>query len=59
MTPDDQTIETASEFNEQLRELLESAYRNDVEVEGGWDCRSSSSSPDWDVVVSEIEAAED
>jgi hypothetical protein len=37
MTPDDQTIETASEFNEQLRELLESAYRNDVEVEGGWD----------------------
>ncbi|MDS0293575.1 hypothetical protein [Halogeometricum luteum] len=51
----DPTVRTASEFNAALRALIESAHDNGVDVEGGWECRTSSEVPDWDVVVVEFD----
>jgi hypothetical protein len=57
--PPDDPIDTEAAFNEALRHLLAEAHANDVGVEGGWECRNGGLVPDWDVVVSEVEAASD
>lgn len=45
-----------SGFNDRLRELLIRAHKNDVDVEGGWECRNHDDSvPDWDVDVITLE----
>lgn len=46
---------TTAELNERLRSLLGDAYANDVDVEGGWECRHDDGRPDWDIVVTEVE----
>lgn len=48
------TITTAEEFNESLNELVQSAYDNSVDIEGGWECRNPSENSDWDVVILEV-----
>jgi hypothetical protein len=58
MTPSDTSnddIDTEAAFNDALRELLVEAHESGLDVEGGWECRTSEGAPDWDVVVSEVE----
>ena len=47
-------ISTAEEFNEALNNLVQRAYANGVDVEGGWECRTTTADPDWDIVVLEV-----
>ena len=47
-------IETPDEFHRVLRELLLTAHANDVEVSGGWECRSNGDVPDWEIVVTTL-----
>jgi hypothetical protein len=47
-------------FTEALREAVAEAYRNGVDVEGGWLVRSSARDvPDWDIEIWRVEHAED
>jgi hypothetical protein len=43
------------EFRAELHAVLRRAYENDVEIKGGFDCRNGDGSPDWDVIVTEVE----
>lgn len=57
MTPSDtpdEWITTDEEFNDALNDLIQTAYANDVGVEGGWECRTSTADPDWDIVILEV-----
>ena len=48
---------TESEFNQHLGSLLASAYRNGIDVEGGWEYRHSGSDlPDWGVEIYVVES---
>ncbi|QSG01766.1 hypothetical protein [Natranaeroarchaeum sulfidigenes] len=47
-------IISEGEFQAALASLLRKADANDVEVEGGWDCRNGDEHPDWDVMVTEV-----
>lgn len=52
----DDAIPDDSVFEHRLQELLIQAYRSDVEVAGGWECRNHDDGvPDWDVTVTELE----
>lgn len=57
MTVDETSVATEAELNAALVGLLERAAANDVDVCGGWECRTEQS--DWDVVVTELAAADD
>ncbi|MCL9813439.1 hypothetical protein [Natranaeroarchaeum aerophilus] len=48
-------IVSETAFQSALASLLRRADDNDVEVEGGWDCRNGEDHPDWDVIVTEVE----
>ncbi len=43
-----------TEFSMRLRELVRTAHENDVDVEGGWNCRYESDLPDWEVAITEV-----
>lgn len=43
------------EFLTVLNALLQSAYENDIDIEGSWDCRNSASYPDWDITIAEVQ----
>lgn len=45
---------TEAELHTMLRELLQTAFRNGLSVQGGWDARNGSTYPDWDVVVTRV-----
>lgn len=51
---DFEAVTTDEEFNDALNGLIQSAHANDVDVEGGWECRTRSGNPDWDVVILEV-----
>lgn len=57
MTDSETTVASASELNSELRDLLQRAHSNGIDVEGGWACRNGNGVdiPDWDVVVTEVE----
>ena len=42
-------------FHAKLRALLYRAHEAGVDIRGGWECRNGDGSPDWDVVVTEVE----
>lgn len=56
MTTDEPTITTADELQSELGALLRAAHAAGVDVEGGYDCRNGDDNPDWDVLVTEVEA---
>ncbi len=47
--------QTSQEFRRQLRRLLRTAFENDVDVEGAFNCRNGPSMPDYEVLITEIE----
>ncbi|GAB3705002.1 hypothetical protein [Halorubrum pallidum] len=55
MTADDEAPSTEAEFRADLRSLLRRAHEEDIDIEGGWECRNGTEHPDWDVVVSEVQ----
>jgi hypothetical protein len=59
MTDDQIDVDDAAVFEERLAELIRSAYRNGVTVDGGWEVDGTDGHPDWDVVVTVVERAGD
>jgi hypothetical protein len=51
----DQTVATDEEFSDALNSLIQEAYANGVDIEGGWECRTTAERPDWDIVILEVE----
>lgn len=43
------------ELGTELQSLLLRAYRNGIDVRGGFDCRNGGDHPDWDIVIMEME----
>lgn len=54
MTDDKTSITSETALNAELQALLTRAYENDINVEGGWECRNGAEHPDWDVIVTEV-----
>lgn len=46
---------TEAEFTAALQSLLLNAHENQVNIEGGWDCRNGGGHPDWDILITEVE----
>ncbi|WP_435074988.1 hypothetical protein [Halorubrum sp. HHNYT27] len=59
MTSEDETPSDETAFHDELRSLLRHAHEQDVDVEGGWECRNGAEHPDWDVIVSEVQKPDD
>jgi hypothetical protein len=55
MTTEDRSITSTEELNEELKSVILRAYRNGIDVEGGFECRNGVEHPDWDVIVTEVE----
>lgn len=55
MTDDRTGPTTPSELNAELASVLRRARDNGVDVRGGWECRNNDGSPDWDIVITEVE----
>lgn len=45
---------TNEEFNDALNSLIQRAFANGVGVEGGWECRTTTEDPDWEIVIFEV-----
>lgn len=58
MDSSDQQPTSKEELNAELQSLLLRAYRNGIDVKGGFDCRNGEGHPDWDVVIMEMEKAD-
>lgn len=48
------TITTAEEFNAALTELAYRAYKQGINIEGGWECQTPVENPNWDIVILEL-----
>lgn len=48
-------FDSAEEFQAALRALLRRGQQNGIDVGGSWACRNGADSPDWEVVVAELE----
>lgn len=59
MTTDESTPTTQAELQAELQSLLRRAYNNDVDLEGGWECRNGAEHPDWDVVITEVRKSDE
>lgn len=55
MTNSEPTVSSEDELRSQLETLFQRAHENDVDVEGGWECRNGDGHPDWDVIVTEVQ----
>ncbi len=58
MTSEGTSLTSKAELKVELKALLLSAYENEVDVEGGFECRNGAEHPDWDVIVTEVEKNE-
>lgn len=59
MTGTDETPVTPADLQTELSSLLRRAHANGVDVKGGWDCLNGDTSPDWDVVITEVRSTDD
>jgi hypothetical protein len=59
MTDDQFDVDDAAVFEERLTELIRSAHRNGVPVDGGWEVDGTDGHPDWDVVVTSVQRVGD
>jgi hypothetical protein len=55
MSTEDSMPTNRSELNDELKALLQGAYDNGLDVEGGWECRNGTDHPDWDIVITEVQ----
>ena len=55
MTSEETSLTSKEQLNAELKALLLRAYENDIDVEGGFECRNGLTHPDWDVIVTEVE----
>ncbi|WP_336133580.1 hypothetical protein [Natronomonas amylolytica] len=55
MTADGTGPTTDAELNAELETILHRANENGIDVRGGWECRNGPESPDWDVLITEVE----
>jgi hypothetical protein len=58
MTAEEPPVTSEKELHTELQSLLRRAHENDIDVEGGWDCRNGCEHPDWDVVITEVQKTE-
>ncbi|MEF8914612.1 hypothetical protein [Natronomonas sp.] len=58
MTADETGPVTSAELNTELEAVLRRAHESGVDVRGGWECRNGPESPDWDVLITEVEKPE-
>jgi hypothetical protein len=58
MTSEETPLTSKAKLNEELKALLLRAYKNEIDVEGGFECRNGTEHPDWDVIVTEVEKNE-
>ena len=56
MTDADRGPATEAELRGELEALFQRARDRGVDVGGAWECRSDADGPDWDVVVTELQA---
>lgn len=55
----DDEVTSASALSDAVQSLLCRAHDNDVDIEGGLDCRNGPDYPDWDVIITEVEKNDD
>lgn len=58
MTVDGTGPMNPDELNTELATIIRQANENGVDVQGGWECRNGPESPDWDVLITEVEKPE-
>lgn len=55
MTAEEPPLTSKAELSAALQALLVRAYENGIDVKGGFECRNGAESPDWDVLITELE----
>ncbi|WP_340099726.1 hypothetical protein [Salinibaculum salinum] len=58
MTAEEPPVTSEEDLHTELQSLLRQAHENDINVEGGWDCRNGTEHPDWDVIITEVQKTE-
>ncbi|KYH23989.1 hypothetical protein HAPAU_40680 [Halalkalicoccus paucihalophilus] len=49
-----ETVTTEEAFTTALQKLVQAAYANGVDIEGGWECRTTTDDPDWEIMILEL-----
>jgi hypothetical protein len=49
-----ETITTEEAFATALQKLVQAAHANGVDIEGGWECRTTTDDPDWEIMILEL-----
>lgn len=49
-----ETATTEEAFDTALQKLVQAAYANGVNIEGGWKCRTTTTDPDWEIMILEV-----
>jgi ketopantoate hydroxymethyltransferase len=49
-----ETVTTEEAFTTALRNLVQAAHANGVDIEGGWECRTTTEDPDWEIMILEL-----
>lgn len=58
MTSEEPSLTSKAELSAEIRALLVRAYKNGIDVKGGYECRNGAKHPDWDVIITEIKKNE-